>query len=208
MRYAEGMPCGSPARDRELIQIVDAALADAARKAGDWLACRPGCSQCCIGAFVINSLDAARLRAGLLALTDRDAECASRVRAKSREYMSRLKQQFPGNPESGILDEDPAVQEIVLELADQEACPALDTKTGACDLYEFRPMTCRVFGPPVRNEGGGLGVCELCFRGATVQEIAECEMKPDPDDLEDTLVAELANAGQQGNTIVAFVLAQ
>ena len=32
-------------------------------------------------------------------------------------------------------------------------------------------MTCRVFGPPVRNEGGGLGVGELCFHGATAEQI-------------------------------------
>ena len=38
--------------------------------------------------------------------------------------------------------------------------------TGHCELYESRPMTCRVFGPPVRSEDG-LGVCELCFHGAT-----------------------------------------
>ena len=38
-------------------------------------------------------------------------------------------------------------------------------------------MTCRVFGPPVRSEDG-LGVCELCFQGASDKEIAACEMKP------------------------------
>ncbi len=42
-------------------------------------------------------------------------------------------------------------------------------------------MTCRVFGPPVRSEDG-LGVCELCYHGASDEEIAACEMKPDPDD--------------------------
>ena len=53
-----------------------------------------------------------------------------------------------------------------------------------------RPMTCRVFGPPVRSEGG-LGVCELCFQGASSEEIAACEMIPDPDHLEDDLLAGL-----------------
>jgi len=51
-------------------------------------------------------------------------------------------------------------------------------------------MTCRVFGPPVRSEDG-LGVCELCFQGASDKEIAACEMKPDPDDLESRLLEEL-----------------
>ena len=68
-------------------------------------------------------------------------------------------------------------------------------------------MTCRVFGPPVRSEDG-LGVCELCFQSATDKEIAACEMKPDPDDLESALLDKLEKAtGTHGNTIIAFCLA-
>jgi len=68
-------------------------------------------------------------------------------------------------------------------------------------------MTCRVFGPPVRSEGG-LGVCELCFQGASDKEIAACEMNADPEDLESALVEELEKAsGARGQTIVAFCLA-
>lgn len=67
-------------------------------------------------------------------------------------------------------------------------------------------MTCRTFGPPVRSEEG-LGVCELCFQGATDEEIAACEMKPDPDDLESKLLAELEKkTGLRGNTIIAYCL--
>jgi hypothetical protein len=68
------------------------------------------------------------------------------------------------------------------------------------------PMTCRVFGPPVRSEDG-LGVCELCYEGATVEEIAACEMKPDPDDLEFALLKTIEdNTEVRGNTIIAFCL--
>ncbi len=68
-------------------------------------------------------------------------------------------------------------------------------------------MTCRVFGPPVRSEDG-LGVCELCFQGASEEEIAACEMKPDPENLESRLLAQLEkNSGTHGNTIIAFCLA-
>ena len=68
-------------------------------------------------------------------------------------------------------------------------------------------MTCRVFGPPVQSEDG-LGCCELCFHGASEKEIAACEMKPDPDDLESRLLKELEeNTGTHGNTIIAFCLA-
>ena len=53
-----------PAGDMELVQIMDAALADATTRSGAWLACRPGCSQCCHGVFRMSMLDAERLREG------------------------------------------------------------------------------------------------------------------------------------------------
>src|SRR5271167_1742271 len=193
--------------DQALIQIVDSALADASRKSGKWLVCRPGCTQCCLGVFPINQLDAVRLRQGLTNLEESAPERAARVRQRAREAVSRLSPNFPGNPASGLLDESEEAEQRFAEFANDEACPALDPESGLCELYEARPMTCRVFGPPVRSEDG-LGVCELCFQDATDAEIAACEMNPDPDDLESALIAELEKAtGARGRTIVAFCLA-
>ncbi len=86
-------------------------------------------------------------------------------------------------PATGILDESEAGQARFDDFANDEPCPVLDPETGACDLYAARPMTCRVFGPPVRSEEG-LGVCELCYHGASDEEIAACEMEVDPEGLE------------------------
>ncbi len=202
------MPCGSPSSDQVLVQIVDSALADAARRSGRWLVCRMGCTQCCIGAFSINQLDAQRLRKGLADLEKLAPERASRVRERSREAVARLSKDFPGDPATGLLGEGEIAEQRFADFANDEPCPVLDPETGSCELYESRPMTCRVFGPPVRSEDG-LGVCELCFQGATDKEIAACEMIPDPDDLESTLLEGLEQAsGIRGNTIVAFALAR
>jgi Fe-S-cluster containining protein len=196
----------SPRRDRELVQIVDSAFADAARRSGKWLLCRPGCTQCCIGVFAINALDAVRLKEGLENLERLAPERAARVRERARDAVSRLSKDFPGDPVTGLLDESDEAGRRFADFANEEPCPALDPDTGRCDLYESRPMTCRVFGPPLRSEEG-LGVCELCFHGATDEEIAACEINPDPDDLESTLVQEVEKAsGAQGKTIVAFCL--
>jgi Fe-S-cluster containining protein len=194
-------------KDQKLIQIVDTALADATRRSGKWLVCRPGCTQCCIGVFAINQLDARRLRLGLAELVLREPERAARIRERATESLARLARDFPGDPVTGILDQgDDAVQRFS-EFANDEPCPVLDPATGTCELYESRPMTCRVFGPPIRSEGG-LGVCELCFQGASDKEIAACEMNPDPDNLESVLLEKLEkDTGVRGDTIMAFVLA-
>ena len=148
--------------DGVLIQIVDAALAEAARKAGPRLACRPGCADCCIGPFEITTLDANRLREGLAAI---DPAVAEFIRESARQF-----------PE----DED---------AADLTPCPALDPETQICLLYAWRPITCRTFGPPVRFGGESLAICDLCFIGSTPEEIAACEVAIDPYDLEAEFLA-------------------
>ncbi len=190
-------------QDRPLVQIIDAASADAAHRSGSWLNCRLGCTQCCIGIFPISQLDALRLRDGLTALNASAPETAAAIRHRASDSVQRLTPGFPGNSVTGQLDEsDPRYEDF----ANDEPCPALDPVTGACDLYEFRPVTCRVFGPPVRSEDG-IGVCELNFVGATEAEILAAELDTSWSPLESALNAEAETAsGTPGTTTVAWAL--
>jgi len=195
-----------PVRDSQLVQIVDAALADASRRAGDQLACRIGCTQCCHGAFAINTLDAARLREGMNTLRATNPALAAQIERRVREWLAKYCSDFPGDSETGVLGTSAADQAQFEDFANDAACPALDPISGRCDVYAWRPMTCRVFGPPVRsvNDSGaeGLGHCDLCFIGATPEQVAACEM-PVPHELEAEL---LDGLGSQDETIVAFAL--
>jgi Fe-S-cluster containining protein len=191
-----------PDSDHELIQIMDAAWADAAWRAGAHLTCRVGCTQCCHGAFEINALDAARLRAGMEALSSGDAVKAAAVERRAQAWIAEWAAEFPGDAETGRLGTSEAEQEAFEEFANEAACPVLDPKTGSCDMYAWRPMTCRVFGPPVRVETGALACCELCFTNAGNEEIAACEMFV-PHDLEAQIVDGMGDASQ---TVVAYAL--
>ncbi len=199
------MPAPLPSGDQKLVQIIDAALADTARRSGEWLVCKLGCTQCCIGVFAINQLDALRLQHGLAELVADDPARARRVKERALASAARLKDEFPGDAQTGILEESEEAAVRFEHFANDEPCPILDPAIGGCDLYSSRPMTCRVFGPPVRSEEG-LGVCELCYHGATEEEIAACEMPVDPDGLEEELVDDLRKCGHVGKTIVAFAI--
>jgi len=195
-----------PLRDAELVQIVDAALADAARRAGDFLACRIGCTQCCHGAFAINGLDAARLCEGMAALRVSNPALAGDIERRARAWLAEYGAAFPGDRATGALGTSAADHARFEDFANDAPCPALDSETGRCDVYAWRPMTCRVFGPPVRavdTDGNeGLGHCELCFIGATAEQVAACEM-PVPHELEAEILDEV---GASIETIVAFAL--
>ena len=189
-----------PAADAQLVQIMDAALAEASDRAGSWLACRPGCTQCCHGAFAINALDAARLRDALHAAASSTLEAVQR---RAQAWVAEFGPDFPGDRVTGILGTSEEDQARFEEFAQDAACPALNPESGLCDVYAGRPMTCRVFGPPTRmGEGDALGCCELCFVGASEQETAACEM-PVPWEIEEQLVAQAEDAGE---TVVAFAL--
>jgi Fe-S-cluster containining protein len=140
--------------DRQLIQIVDSALAEAARKSGRWLACRPGCTQCCHGPFPISAIDVQRLLEGFAQLDP------------ARAALIRQRAQF--------------------EQGDDDPCPVLDPTTGLCELYTHRPLTCRTFGPAFLQNENVVGVCELCYIGATDEQIVACAVPLDVDHLDNT----------------------
>ena len=178
-------------------------LGEAAR---GWCA-NPGVRSAAWESFQSADSDAVRLRQGLDELEHRDPQRAAAVRVRVRDAIARLSPDFPGDAEAGILVEDTEAERRFEDFGNDEPCPVLDPATGMCSLYSSRPITCRSFGPPVRSEGG-LGVCELCYHGASDQQIAACEMSVDPDDLEAELLEELERAGgSAGRTIIAFALA-
>ncbi|MBE7180170.1 MAG: YkgJ family cysteine cluster protein [Terriglobus roseus] len=190
-----------PAGDTQLIQIVDAALADAAHRSGSHLFCHPGCTPCCHGVFAISSLDASRLQDGLAALQRTDPARAHRLLQRTGVSVATLTPDFPGNTDTGHLATDEDSQSRFEDFANDEPCPVLDPETGTCDLYAYRPMTCRIFGPPIRSEGG-LGICELCFQHASEPEIEAAEMHLPEPVLEQSLTAPLG----EWTTIIPFAL--
>ncbi len=190
--------------DRRLLAAVGEALEQSARLSGDWLVCRPGCTQCCMGPFAITQLDALRLSRGLAALEATDPARAARVRARADSYVSGIGPLYPGDAVSGELRDEDALPAAM----DDAPCPALDPETGRCDLYEARPITCRTFGPVTRAGDDTLAACELCYAGATDEEMARCAVVIDPGGLEGELAAALESNGFAGMTIVAYALAR
>jgi Fe-S-cluster containining protein len=195
----------------DLIQIVDAAVADAYHRGGPHLVCHAGCSQCCIGVFPIAHEDAARLREGLSQLESTDPQKAQRIHERVAQSLTRLDPWFPGDLATGTLNEDHEAAILFEEFANDEPCPVLDPATGTCDLYAARPVLCRTFGPPMRTEGDNgeinLATCELCFIHASTEEIATCELDP-------TLPAQEAASNEaynaahnlHGQTLIAYAL--
>lgn len=190
------------ALDSRLLGSIAASMEEAARRSGEWLVCRPGCTQCCIGPFAITALDALRLQNGMRALEREDPERAQAVRQRADTYVAAIASLYPGNAETGDLGDEDALPEAF----DTKPCPALNPADGACDLYAHRPVTCRTFGPVTRVEQEAFGACELCYQGASDAEMAACAVEIDPDGLEAQALLALERKGAGDMTIVAYAL--
>jgi Fe-S-cluster containining protein len=210
-RHDEGdtRPAWERRGDGILLRRADAALAEAARRAGERLACRVGCTECCHGPFPITLLDARRLAEGLRRLRELDPERAKAIERRARREVRALRRGFPGDPATGRLGEDESAAEAFFTRHGARPCPALDPRSGACLLYDARPLTCRTFGPPVRIGNESLPPCRLCFVGASPGVVARCCVRIDAEELEDRLLRRLFRAGQPAaaETLVAFALA-
>ena len=128
---------------------------------------------------------------------------ATRIEGRAKAWIAEHGAKFPGDVKTGVLGDSKVDEERFEDFDNEAACPLLDPDTGKCDLYDWRPMTCRVFGPPVRmGDGTELGHCELCFVGADKAKVAACEMTV-PTDLEAELLEEIP---LKERTVVAFAL--
>lgn len=199
-RRAVAQPAVDADLDRCLIRAVDASFAEGAERAGDWCACRPGCTACCLGPFPITELDAWRLREALRVMAEADPDRASRVRRRARAAIAVMGPRFPDQG-------DDEAEEAFCARHDALPCPALDPETGRCDLYDARPISCRTYGPPVRIGDEDLPPCDLWFDGAPLDAIERARVEPDPGDLEGTLLAALgATVTPERHTSVAHAL--
>jgi Fe-S-cluster containining protein len=193
--------------DDRFVERIDALMAGAARSCGARWSCGPGRVSCCIGPFPIHQLDAHRLRRGLHELERTDPERAAAIRRRAAEAVAVLAEDFPGDLESGVLDEDEEeLERLCVELHDQP-CPVLDPESGLCSLYAFRPRVCRTFGPPLRLGEDELPECPYCFERLGAREREALRVEPDPEGEEDRLLDRLASLdGRTGLTLIALAL--
>ena len=180
--------------ERHLIQIVDAAFAEAQRRAGPWLQCAPGCGECCHRPFPITATDAQRLRQGL---AQASWELAKDIRARASQLWEKMTRDFPGEAETGALTQEEAWREWFFNRMTGHACPVLDTATQACRLYAHRPIACRLAGPAIQAGDGVFPPCYKNYAGATPAQLDACRVT-----LTDPLFYEPAQAPE---TVIAYV---
>ena len=193
--------------DAELLQDLDRGFDEASRRAGTWVACGPGCSECCVGPFPITRLDARRLRRGLSDLSRDDPERARRILDRALRAARALVDGYPGDAVRGGLSGDVDTLDRFFERHGSLPCPVLDPASGRCELYAARPVSCRTYGPPLSFLGESASPCPLCFKEAPTTIVERCRFEPDLRGLEDSILWKMGvSPGDEWETLIPFAL--
>ncbi|EPR40836.1 protein of unknown function UPF0153 [Desulfovibrio sp. X2] len=132
-----------------LVAEVDKLFATVRGQCGDLVTCKQGCDDCCHALFDLSLIEGAYLNDRFnKAFSGRERD-AVLMRADAAERLQHkiVRQAFRAK-ESG---EDTMV--VLRQLAAERVrCPLL-TEESACAGYDYRPITCRLYGIPTAFEG-------------------------------------------------------
>lgn len=127
------------------------------------LQCGRGCSLCCYGLFEIGSGDVPVIAEGLAKLHP----------MRRKKIIRRAVEIIADSRHPNLRECGPIEKDAFFERTASVPCPNLD-ESGACMIYESRPLVCRTFGLPLREAERYIGdVCELNFTAASDAEKLE-----------------------------------
>ncbi len=141
---------------QSLVDQVEAVFNQVQTEYGECVTCKVGCSDCCHALFDLTLIEAMFIKNQFDKVIPKEerqkiierANAADRKVYKLKREASKAHQE--GKPENEIL-EDMAQQRI--------RCPLLDEEE-KCEMYESRPITCRLYGIPTVI-GGKAHTCGL-----------------------------------------------
>jgi Fe-S-cluster containining protein len=135
-----------------LVQQIDGVFEDVRKKYPDGVKCQLECADCCHALFDLSLIEALYINRKFIAnvLEERKAEILEDANKVDRKIYQLKKKAFKA-VEAGDKTEDQVLFEMA---AERIRCPLLNADN-QCDLYDFRPITCRLYGIPTSISGRG-----------------------------------------------------
>jgi Fe-S-cluster containining protein len=143
---------------KDVLRRADAFFGRVFEEQRQQMQCGRGCSLCCFGLFEIGSGDVPVIAEGLARLHP----------MRRRKIIRRALAMMDGHP--NLRECSAAEKEAFFNRTSHVPCPNL-SEAGECMIYESRPLVCRTFGLPLREDDRYIGdVCELNFNDASDEQ--------------------------------------
>lgn len=135
----------------ELVAAADHIFEKIKSEYPDCVKCKTGCSDCCHALFDLSLVEALYINHHFIRIHPEDSqqraallEKANRADRKTFQIKKTAsKEVHEGRPE----------EDILMDLAAKRVrCPLLNSQDH-CDLYDYRPITCRLYGIPTAING-------------------------------------------------------
>lgn len=129
---------------KELVRQVDLAFQKVQQEYDDCVRCKVGCADCCHALFDLTLIEAIYIKQQFdTKYPEEGREELIEKANKADRQVYQIKRQAHKDHQSGKTQE-----QILEELAAKRVrCPLLNSQD-QCDLYEARPITCRLYGVP------------------------------------------------------------
>lgn len=139
-----------------LVKLVDEAFVKVKGQHPEQVCCKVGCSDCCHALFDLGLVEAMYIKSKIDGMFEGAALEVLLERANEADRkIYRLKREANKAHEAGRSE-----TEILERMAGQRVrCPALEPDD-RCAIYDYRPITCRIYGVPTEI-GGKAHTCGL-----------------------------------------------
>jgi len=138
-------------RYEELVKAADDVFEKVKKEYPECVKCRMECSDCCHALFDLSLIEALYINSKFN--ENINGEDRERINNKANSIdrkIHKIKRKAFKELEAGR-NEGEILSDLALE---RIRCPLLDGKEN-CDLYEYRPITCRFYGIPTAIGGKG-----------------------------------------------------
>ena len=133
----------------QIVREADLAFSRVTEQFGDLVNCTEGCNDCCFALFEMHPVEALYLaHAFKTYLKRKDRREIQRKAHKTRDKYDLVRNEINAS------DSSSSGMEPLLAMSRRKIeCPL--HRKGRCVLYEFRPITCRIYGIPTSIQGRG-----------------------------------------------------
>jgi len=135
----------------ELVRVIDTIFGRVKKECRDLVCCKTGCSDCCNALFDLTLIEAMYINHRFnekFTGKDREEIIEKANRADRKTY--KIKRHAYKMHEKG----ENEVKILASVGAERVRCPLLNREE-LCDLYSYRPITCRLYGIPTAIHGMG-----------------------------------------------------
>lgn len=135
----------------DLVQKADTAFQRVKEAFPECVRCHQECSDCCYALFDLSLIEALYINHRFLDTFQGPAREALLEKAnRADRQLARIKRDAAKALEAGRDESD-----VLADLATERVCCPLLNDDNLCDLYPYRPITCRLYGIPTAIGGRG-----------------------------------------------------